>query len=209
MTDPFATYDAAYVLGALSPEDRHAYEKHLRVCDQCAASVRDLAGIPGLLAQAGGPALLEEEPAPSPELLPTVLKRVRRGRRIQRAVTATASAVAVAASVALAVVLTGPIAAGGDPMTALGDYPVTAKVSMADTDNGAQVDMTCSYGGSRTGDYILVAIGQDGATSELASWRAMPKDTAHIVVGTAMRTGDIKALEIRTPSGLPLMRMNP
>lgn len=208
MTDPFVTYDAAYVLGALSPEDRYAYEKHLRVCDQCAASVRDLAGIPGLLAQAGAPALLEEEPAPSPELLPTVLKRVRRGRRIQRAITTTAAAVAVATSVALAVVLTGPIAAG-DPMTVLGDYPVTAQLSMSSTDSGTKVDMTCSYGGNRTGDYVLVAIGADGGTSELASWRAMPKDTAHIVVGTGMRTGDIRAFEIRTPSGLPLMRMNP
>ncbi len=209
MTDPFATYDAAYVLGALSPEDRFAYEKHLRVCDRCAASVRDLAGIPGLLAQAGAPALLEEEPAPSPELLPTVLKRVRRGRRIQRAITTAATGVAVAASVTLAVVLTGPIAAAGNPMTLLGDYPVTAEVAMSATDTGTKVDMTCSYGGNRTGDYILVAVDADGGTSELASWRAMPKDTAHIVVGTAMRTGDIKALEIRTPSGLPLLRMNP
>ncbi|WP_410601952.1 anti-sigma factor family protein [Amycolatopsis sp. lyj-90] len=209
MTDPFATYDAAYVLGALSPEDRFAYEKHLRVCDRCAASVRDLAGIPGLLAQAGAPALLEEEPAPSPELLPTVLKRVRRGRRIQRAITTAATGVAVAASVTLAVVLTGPIAAAGNPMTLLGDYPVTAEVAMFATDTGTKVDMTCSYGGNRTGDYILVAVDADGGTSELASWRAMPKDTAHIVVGTAMRAGDIKALEIRTPSGLPLLRMNP
>ncbi|RSN23026.1 anti-sigma factor [Streptomyces sp. WAC 05977] len=206
MTDPFATYDAAYVLGALSPEDRSAYEKHLRVCDRCAESVRDLAGIPGLLAQAGAPALQEE---PSPDLLPTVLKRVRRGRRIQRTITTTTAGAAVAACVALAVVLTGPVAAAGDPMTPLGDYPVTAEVAMSATETGTKVDMTCSYGGNRAGDYILVAVGADGGTSELASWRAMPKDTAHIVVGTAMRTGDIKALEIRTPSGLPLLRMNP
>lgn len=28
--DPFATFDAAYVLGALSPEDRQRFEEHLR-----------------------------------------------------------------------------------------------------------------------------------------------------------------------------------
>ena len=28
-SDPFVTYDAAYVLGALSPEDRQEFEEHL------------------------------------------------------------------------------------------------------------------------------------------------------------------------------------
>ena len=51
MTDPFVTYDAAYVLGALSPQDRAAFEEHLRGCAQCAAAVAELAGVPGLLAR--------------------------------------------------------------------------------------------------------------------------------------------------------------
>ena len=32
--DEFATWDGAYVLGALSPADRREYEAHLRVCER-------------------------------------------------------------------------------------------------------------------------------------------------------------------------------
>ena len=41
--DEFAEWDAAYVLGALSPSDRRAYERHLAECDACRAAVADLA----------------------------------------------------------------------------------------------------------------------------------------------------------------------
>jgi hypothetical protein len=47
--DRFAEWDAAYVLGALSPSDRRAYERHLAECDACRAAVAELAGLPGLL----------------------------------------------------------------------------------------------------------------------------------------------------------------
>jgi len=48
--DRFREWDAAYVLGALSAEDRHAYERHLPGCPACAAAVAELAGMPGILA---------------------------------------------------------------------------------------------------------------------------------------------------------------
>ena len=40
---------AAYVLGALSPPERDAYERHLDGCAACRAEVADLAVLPGLL----------------------------------------------------------------------------------------------------------------------------------------------------------------
>ncbi|MFI2104233.1 anti-sigma factor family protein [Isoptericola sp. NPDC019693] len=49
-TDPYREWDAAYVLGALSPADRRDYEGHLAGCDACRAAVAELAGLPGLLA---------------------------------------------------------------------------------------------------------------------------------------------------------------
>ncbi|GAB3161107.1 zf-HC2 domain-containing protein [Myceligenerans halotolerans] len=47
--DRYAEWDAAYVLGALGPSDRHAYEQHLTGCEACRAAVAELAGMPGLL----------------------------------------------------------------------------------------------------------------------------------------------------------------
>jgi anti-sigma-K factor RskA len=42
---------AAYVLGALTPAERQAFEAHLATCAVCAAEVRSLAAVPEALAQ--------------------------------------------------------------------------------------------------------------------------------------------------------------
>jgi hypothetical protein len=47
--DRFRDWDAAYVLGALSPDDRRAYERHLANTPARAAEVAELAGLPGIL----------------------------------------------------------------------------------------------------------------------------------------------------------------
>jgi putative zinc finger protein len=208
--DPFATFDAAYVLGALSPEDRQRFEQHLRTCDRCAASVRDMAGLPGLLARVDAPAVLPDAGPPPPDLLPTVLRRVRRGRRIRLAVTSVSAAVAVSACVALSVVASWP-ASSPPPsiaMTALGQFPVRADARLDAFEWGTQVDMSCSYTGGRSGgDYILVAIARSGTETQLATWKAVPDNTARIVIGTALKRTDLAALEVRGGSGRALLRL--
>jgi hypothetical protein len=47
--DPFRQWDAAYVFGALSPDDRRDFERHLPTCPHCARAVAEVAGMPGLL----------------------------------------------------------------------------------------------------------------------------------------------------------------
>jgi hypothetical protein len=47
--DEYREWDAAYVLGALSPVERRAFERHLSGCARCAACVAELAGMPGIL----------------------------------------------------------------------------------------------------------------------------------------------------------------
>ena len=66
----YAEWDAAYVLGALSPAERREFEEHLEACEACRRSVAELAPMPGLLARLSAgraEALLDEDgTAPSP-----------------------------------------------------------------------------------------------------------------------------------------------
>jgi hypothetical protein len=45
----YAHDDGAYVLGALSPSERSAYERHLGTCPACREAVSEIAVLPGLL----------------------------------------------------------------------------------------------------------------------------------------------------------------
>ena len=73
----YATWDAAYVLGSLSSNERREYEAHLATCARCRAAVAELSGMPALLAlldPADVEALDETQPEPPP-LRPEVLDR--------------------------------------------------------------------------------------------------------------------------------------
>ena len=48
--DPYALWDAAYILGSLSSNDRREYENHLSGCVPCRSAVGELSGMPALLA---------------------------------------------------------------------------------------------------------------------------------------------------------------
>ena len=127
--DKFAQWDAAYVLGALSPAERREFEEHLASCPQCQTAVSELAAIPGLLAQvsqadaamlsmtvdnqvgqSGETAEMSDteaeliEPGPPPSLLPKMIKKARSRRRRMVAAVAgiAAAAILVIGSVAVA-----------------------------------------------------------------------------------------------------------
>ena len=73
----YAMWDAAYVLGSLSPSDRLEFEAHLSVCPLCSQAVAELSGMPALLSKLDGGTVAainagdQAEPsAPAPNLLP-------------------------------------------------------------------------------------------------------------------------------------------
>lgn len=207
-TDEFETYDAAYVLGALSPEDRAAFEAHLKECPECARSVQELAGLPGLLSQVGPE--MAEVVEPPVGVLPSMLHSVRKIRR-RRTFTTFGVAVAAAAAVAVAIVVPqGDGSAPGTAMTPLIAAPVQATAAVARVSGGSRVDMSCEYRGASYGaDYELIAVRADGTEEDLATWWASPNRAAKISLDTAIAPDDIQSLEIRTSSGVPLLRWKP
>ena len=103
MSDPYRDWDAAYVLGALSPGERREYEQHLEGCFSCAAAVASFAGMPGLLSAVPRETTAELlGPVPSPPaLLPGLARAARASRRRGRArVAAALAATALAGAVA-------------------------------------------------------------------------------------------------------------
>ena len=101
--------DGAYVLGALSPAERAAYERHLATCSSCREAVADIAVLPGLLGRLD-PADFEKLLAPDcrrsgpgatsmPDLVMAAQRRRRRERqRVRWRVRGSALAAAVLAA---------------------------------------------------------------------------------------------------------------
>ena len=105
MSCEHAEQDGAYVLGALSPAERLDFERHLATCEECSRSVRDLAGLPGLLSRVDATVLEEPSDAADPPvpdgLLLNLVREVRHERRRRRSVTLGLAAAAVVAVTAL------------------------------------------------------------------------------------------------------------
>ncbi|WP_091315579.1 zf-HC2 domain-containing protein [Amycolatopsis tolypomycina] len=87
MSDPYGEWDAAYVLGALSPGERREYEQHLACCGSCAAAVASFAGMPGILSVVPRETTVEllGPVVPRGSLLPGLVRAARTSRRRARA----------------------------------------------------------------------------------------------------------------------------
>ena len=117
-TDEFALSDAAYVLGALSPSDRRAFEEHLKVCAACASSVGELAGLPGLMSKVSEDQLNAHVEPPPATLLPSLARAVRRERGRRRLYVGTAAAAAALLIAVGASVITRPVPPARPPVAA-------------------------------------------------------------------------------------------
>ncbi|MEO7122931.1 MAG: zf-HC2 domain-containing protein [Lacisediminihabitans sp.] len=178
--DAFRDWDAAYVMGSLSADERRDYEFHLEGCESCAAAVAELAGLPALLSKVApseASALLGDgETLPPPvTLLPRLVHSVRRRHR-RRVMASTLGLLAVAAAAAIVVVV--PMLAGAPLLQAAGPSrpttsvapqeqialsqvvpsPLRASVRLVPRPWGTRVEMDCRYAESSGNDgYDAVA----------------------------------------------------
>lgn len=229
MTCRHAHDDAAYVLGALAPGDRLDFERHLAGCDDCTRAVRELAGLPGLLGRVDG-RLLEEPPGDPPvpdSLLPALAEVLRRTRR-RRATVAVGVAAAVAAMALGAPVVVDQL--NGDegaappgqaagvvtrPMAPVGDVPVEAVLGLEQVRWGTRILLTCTYDAESveldlppTVDYTLFVHTRSGATEQVGSWRSVDDATMHLTAATSAERADIESVEVRTPGGRVVLRLD-
>ena len=215
--DRYATWDAAYVLGSLSEDDRREYEAHLQTCPRCRAAVEELGEIPPLLAKldsADVASLDGEQPLPQlrPQVLDSLLHRVHATRRRSRWVT-TAALAAAAAVLAIGLVIairpdslglqtgTEQVAGSAMEMTKVSETPINATISMTGYGWGTRIDMACTYGdwGRRDAppqNLGMVIVGRDGSQSQIATWLGLSGATALPSANTPLPMEEIAAVQL-------------
>lgn len=168
-TDPYREWDAAYVLGALGPADRHAFEEHMATCADCRAAVAELAGVPGLLrGVAPEDVVAADLPADAPgegDVVPLdrLVRAARRSRARRRSLAAVAAVALVLGGTAAGLAWggafdgapggAGPVAAPSpsDPgartvaLAPQGAADVTATLTATPKAWGTSLSWSCSY----------------------------------------------------------------
>lgn len=230
MSCEFATLDAAYVLGSLAPAERAEYESHLRTCDECAKAVRELAGMPGLLARV--PADVLEEPLlphPVPDtLLPSLVaaaQKQQRRRTIRTALLAAAAVVVIAGGSAVVAAsldeddppISSPPAvvettAAPQQMMSVGDGQSQGWVSLTPVAGGTRVDLTCEYNSSYPGggvhDYKLVVVATDGQAQEW-TFQASSGNPVERTWRTTIDLDDIEKVLVKNSYGDAILLLEP
>lgn len=230
--DEFATWDAAYVLGALAPAERRAFEVHLRECDRCSEAVGELAGMPGILSRVPreqAEALLPENisaagaaaPADGPgeEVLPALLDHVRRRRARTRWLVAGLSAAAAAVVIGIAAfVLPGVLNPAATPaadvaMQQVEPSALTADLRLTAEPWGTRIDSRCRYAhvgaedGGHVWTYAMVVTDRSGTEHEISTWTADEGTVATPVATTSIPVADIASVDIRSAGdGTVLLR---
>ena len=218
--DRYLTWDAAYVLGSLSTEERREFEAHLETCPRCREAVAELSGIPALLAKVdfadvttfddgSQPGAAE----PRPEVLGSLLDRVQSRRRRSRWVTTAALAVAAALLAVGLVIVMNPNIMGGSQngtdqaaapnleMTKVSETPIAATISLTGYGWGTRIDMACSYGdwgesGAPPQNLGMVVVGRDGSHTQVATWLGLSGATALPSATTPMPVHEIAAVQL-------------
>lgn len=176
-----------------------------------------------------------DEPAP-PSLLAGALHRVeleeRRERRLRTARWFTAAALGAAAVTVGFIAVLGPDDA--PPPTAQTQTPtptatqaptaelelepavatsVSASVSLREVPWGTKIELECAYPEGGGGDpwadaagYALVVRDSHGSTQQVATWNSVAGKHLTIDAATAVRSGDLAGLEIRSQDGTTILR---
>ena len=212
----YLQWDAAYVLGALSPAERREYEEHLAGCPACQTAISEVAGLPGLLAQVAPEdaevlAGLSGEPgaeSPPASLLPKVIIKARnRRRRTMGAIIAAAAAlmvILVGIGVGSGLLPLGPQGPRRLAFVAVVPSAITAVVDVVPIEGGTDIAVECQYGeasstqpGGAYAEYSIFVVDRSGQAEMVKKWPAKPNKVMRPSGTTDLRVSQISQVEIR------------
>jgi predicted anti-sigma-YlaC factor YlaD len=212
--------DGAYVLGALSPAERTAYERHLSTCSFCREAVRDISTLPDLLSRLDAKefAKLIDPSLSKPEQHHPVRRLVTRRKKstaLRVRVLSSAAALILVLLVGVGAVLlnrstSAPADATGPAVVMKpvdGPSPVTATLRMTSKAGGTRVTLTCSYSktAAKPFTFRLIAYGPDDQKEQIGSWQASPGTDFPMDAVTHFAAGSLSRLELVQYDGKALL----
>jgi hypothetical protein len=214
--DDLAEWDAAYVLGALSLEDRRTYESYLAANPARAAELTELAGLPGILnalsrdeavalTDLAGAEPSDDRPDNVASLAHAAAKRQRRTRRT---VLATALASAAALLIAGGVVGATVFSRSTPPAQTVAMQPMeptpreglTAQLAVTEKKWGTELNWACEYTkdwSRNVKSYDIVVTTHDETKYVVGSWKPAGDEATGLSAATSIPKEQIRSVDIR------------
>jgi len=214
-SDPYGDWDAAYVLGALTVQQRHEYEDHLAGCPDCRSAVGELAAMPGLLAQlpaAEAIALSDHGSDPGAGPVPDSIRDFTPPRRLGARTRLLLVAAVVAALIIGGIggflvhsaVTPTPPGRGSSVLVAFAAQRPTglmATAKLTQAKSGTKVDLDCMYalhapGNQGSVDLTLQTVDDAGRKDKIWTWPAGPGDHTTYPGWSRLPLDKIRSLQI-------------
>jgi hypothetical protein len=213
--DNVAEWDAAYVLGALSQQDRRTYENYLAANPARAGELTELAGMPGILdalsrdealalTDLAGGAPAADGPDNVASLAQAAAKRQRRSRRtVVVAAVASAAALAIVGGVVGATVFPRSVSVqtvAMAPMQPGQREGLTAQLAVTEKKWGTELNWACEYTkdwSRNVASYDIVVTTDDGTQTAVGSWKPAGDEATGLSAATSIPTSQIRTVDIR------------